>query len=632
MTHSSKTLGLVLTAALCLSTSDALAQRRGKAKQKFVDGQAQVVDAFSESKDWIQHDLWVETEFDSDGDGALDRVHVDVTRPGQTDSEDLRVHVIYETSPYFSGTSGGGKAYFYDPSQELGATPPERKSAPSIQHQSKRPLMSPSQIKTWVPRGFAVVHSASPGTGLSQGCPTVGGANEALAPKAVIDWLNGRARGFVEVDGEEEVEAYWCTGKVGMTGTSYNGTLPLAAATTGVDGLEAIIPIAPNTSYYHYYRSNGLIRHPGGWMGEDIDVLYDFINSGYPEMRETCNCDVRDDILIARHDRESGDYNEFWAGRDYGNQLKSLKAATFLAHGFNDWNVMPSHSVRIYKALQAQGVPTRAFFHQGGHGGGPPLEQMNRWFTRYVCGVKNGVENDPRVLIVREGDKRSEPTSYDDYPNPDAQDVTVFLGKGGQESGSLVMRSPRNQGEETLVDDASVSGARLASAETSIHRLLYTTKPLSRPVHLSGTARIKLRISSSKPAVNLSVWLVSLPWTESSNINDNIITRGWADPQNHASLGGPCVFEEGDEGSRYYVSAEQGEPLTPGEFVDLSFDLQPDDQIIPKGASIGLMIFSSDHDFTLWPEPGTELTVDLAASHLHLPVVGGYRALSKAIR
>ena len=70
-----------------------------------------------------------------------------------------------------------------------------------------------------------------------------------------------------------------------MTGTSYNGTLPLAAATTGVEGLEAIIPVAPNTSYYHYYRSNGLVRHPGGWLGEDIDFLYDFINSGDPERR-----------------------------------------------------------------------------------------------------------------------------------------------------------------------------------------------------------------------------------------------------------------------------------------------------------------------------------------------------------
>ena len=83
-----------------------------------------------------------------------------------------------------------------------------------------------------IPRGFAVVHSASPGTGLSQGCPTVGGDNESLAPKAVIDWLNGRAKGYTEGDGTEEVKATWCTGKVGMTGTSYNGTLPLAAASS----------------------------------------------------------------------------------------------------------------------------------------------------------------------------------------------------------------------------------------------------------------------------------------------------------------------------------------------------------------------------------------------------------------
>ena len=75
----------------------------------------------------------------------------------------------------------------------------------------------------------------------------MGGANESLAPKAVIDWLNGRAKGFTAVGGGEEVRADWATGKVGMTGTSYNGTLPLAAATTGVEGLEAIIPVSPNT-------------------------------------------------------------------------------------------------------------------------------------------------------------------------------------------------------------------------------------------------------------------------------------------------------------------------------------------------------------------------------------------------
>ena len=94
----------------------------------------------------------------------------------------------------------------------------------------------------------------------------MGGDNESLAPKSVIEWLTGKRDGYSTPDGNDKVTAFWSTGKIGMTGTSYNGTLPLAAATTGVEGLEAIIPIAPNTSYYHYYRSHGLIRSPGGYL------------------------------------------------------------------------------------------------------------------------------------------------------------------------------------------------------------------------------------------------------------------------------------------------------------------------------------------------------------------------------
>ena len=59
---------------------------------------------------------------------------------------------------------------------------------------------------------------------------------------------------------------------------------------------------------------------------------------------------------------------------------------------------------------------------------------------------------------------------------------------------------------------------------------------------------------------------------------------------------------------------------------------QPDDQIIPKGQQIGLMIFSSDHDYTLWPDPGTQLTVDLEASSVTIPVVGGSQALEEAFK
>ena len=236
---------------------------------------------------WIRQTLFVETEFDSDGDGKRDRMFVDVTRPRQTETEGLKVPVLYESSPYFAGTSGN-RQFLWDVKQELGETPPPRTSQTPIVFKPTRETVSNSLVETWVPRGFAVVHSDAPGTGLSQGCPTVGSDPEQLAPKAVIDWLNGRARGFTTIDGVDEVLATsWSTGKVGMTGTSYNGTIPLAAAVTGVKGLEAIIPVAPNTSYYHYYRSNGLVRHPGGWLGEDIDFLYDFINSGDPRAAST---------------------------------------------------------------------------------------------------------------------------------------------------------------------------------------------------------------------------------------------------------------------------------------------------------------------------------------------------------
>jgi X-Pro dipeptidyl-peptidase len=168
--------------------------------------------------------------------------------------------------------------------------------------------------------------------------------------------------------------------------------------------------------------------------------------------------------------------------------------------------------------------------------------------------------------------------------------------------------------QETIIDNYSFSGSVLAQAEFTEHRLMYLSPVLNQPLHISGTARITVKLASDKPAANLSVWLVALPWTEGRNakITDNIITRGWADPQNHAGL-------------------RNGKSLEPGKFYNISFDLQPDDQIIPAGKQIGLMIFSSDREFTLLPKPGTKLSIDLNGTSLTLPVVGGKAGFEGAV-
>lgn len=608
-------------------------QAQEKTTPVFKDGEAQIVEAFKDPKNWIRHDLWVETTFDTDGDGKLDRMHVDVTRPKQTETEGLKLPIVYESSPYYAGTAAFVNGLFWDVKHELGATPKQRTRV-EVTRKGKRPIISNSQIRTWVPRGYIVVHSSSPGTGLSDGSPTVGGKNESLAPKAVIDWLSGRAKGFKSRTGNEIVKAYWSTGKVGMTGTSYNGTIPLAAATTGVKGLEAIIPIAPNTSYYHYYRSNGLVRSPGGYLGEDIDVLYDFIHSGGEDLipnpkyikdskgskkfirkRDYNNARVRDTEMANGMDRATGDYNDFWAGRDYLNQMKPMKAALLMSHGFNDWNVMPEHSYRIYKRAKEMGLPTQIYYHQNGHGGPPPMKMMNRWFTRYLHGIQNNVENDAKAWIVRENDKQKNPTSYIDYPNPEAKPVTFYLHEGAPEVGGLTTVKSGSKTKETLVDNYSFSGEALAQADNTNHRLLFVTPTLKEDLHISGLTSITVKIASNKPSANLSIWMVSLPWNKGRNvkITDNIITRGWADLQNYKSL-------------------KQSKPLQPGKFYEMTFDLQPDDQIIKKGQQIGLMIFSSDNNYTLLPKPGTELTVDLNGTSITIPVVGGTAAFATATK
>ncbi len=578
----------------------------------FKNGEAQIVEGFSKAKDWIRHDLWVETEFDSDADGKLDRMHVSVTRPAQTENGDLKLPVIYNTSPYFCGVAEDVDGLFWQVNHELGEIGPERVH-PEVKARINRPVISNAHVAKWVPRGFIVVHSASPGTGLSEGAPTVGGENESLAPKAVIEWLAGKDNGYASLTSQEKVQAFWSTGKVGMIGTSYNGTLALAAACTGVDGLEAIIPVAPNTSPYHYYRSHGLVRSPGGYLGEDIDVLYDFIHSGDPAKRATNNKRVREGILRAGMDRESGDFNDFWESRDLLLQMDNMKAALLMSHGFNDWNVMPEHSYRIYQKAKEMGLPAMFYAHQFGHGGEPPMQLCNRWFTRYLFGIENGVEEEPRAWIVRESDSPQEPTAYADYPNPQAKDVVLKMSQEEEQNGNLGLNGAK--GKMTWTDDFNITLQELAENTSSRNRLIFRTFTLQEDLHISGLIEVDLRIAIlNKTAANLSVALVSLPWQNEEDlpITANIISRGWADPQNYRSI-------------------SQTSELIEGEFHNLHFYLNPDDQIIPKGQQLALVVFSSDQEFTLHPKPGTELSLDLEQSQISIPIVGGEEQFLKSV-
>ncbi len=383
------------------------------------------------------------------------------------------------------------------------------------------------------------------------------------------------------------------------------------------------------------------MRHPGGWLGEDIDYLYDFIASGDPARRDYCIKTYRDGEFAQGRDRQHGDYDDFWAKRDLLNFVGNIKAAVLMSHAFNDWNVVPEHSVRIYDALKGQ-VPLQAYYHQGGHGGAPPLEMQNKWFTRYLYGVENGVEKEPKAWIVREAGN----DGYDRYDGYGRDGPWPGSGHAGADA-VCGLSEPGGVGGGSAADfrwrrarcARSVRGAEAGHRDTRRRRLVHR-----RAVGGCGTVAepIDLRNArnSPRPSTSQGSPASRCGWRRASRRRTcpcgscncrgrtgrsgtaNLITRGWADPQNFGSL---------TRGGNYDSKAA-GVPLVPGQFVTMTFDLEPDDQIIPAGKRIGLMIFSSDRDFTLWPKPGTELTVDLDGTTLTLPVVGGTAAFGRAIR
>ena len=64
----------------------------------------------------------------------------------------------------------------------------------------------------FVPRGYAFVGVDMAGTARSDGCVDVGGRSDIESVKAVVDWLNGRAR-RVRRARATTVKADWTNGR-----------------------------------------------------------------------------------------------------------------------------------------------------------------------------------------------------------------------------------------------------------------------------------------------------------------------------------------------------------------------------------------------------------------------------------
>ncbi|KFM99439.1 Xaa-Pro dipeptidyl-peptidase [Bacillus clarus] len=523
----------------------------------------------------IVENLFVETEVDSDRDGKKDRVSIKVMRPKTNPG--VKVPVIYEMSPYRAGLKD---VPVYNVDEELHAV--ERKPYAAVN--------LGSYGNYYVPRGYAVILGESIGTGKSEGCPTTGDEQEILGTKSVIDWINGRAKAYSE-DGKE-IQAGWSTGNVGMTGVSYNGTLPNAVATTGIEGLKTIIPIAAISSWYDYYRANGAVIAPGGYQGEDTDNMAEAILTRKDP--EVCKKIIKE--LTDGQDRKTGDYNKFWDKRNYVKDAKNVKASVFIVHGLNDWNVKTKQFEQWWEALEKNDIPRKMWLHQGGHGGTSSnnwQQTQNKWFDYWLYGIENGIMDEPMVDVQRENKTWQK---IKNWPDPAAAPSKIRMVLSNK-----AVKLPLSMGNVnqafSILDDAKMKSNQLVeNPELEVpNRLVYMMPVLQKDMRISGTPKISFKGNIDRSVSNLTALLVDY-----GGAKTEIVTRGWMDPQNLNSI-------------------EYSTAIQPGKDYTFTWDMQPDDYVFKAGHQIGVVFIASDYDYTIRPKAGTKLTIKL--SELTLPIV-----------
>lgn len=594
------------------------------------------------SHDAIREVVYVESRVDTDKDGLPDLVKVSIIRPRY----EGKIPAVMTASPYHQGTNdkASDKA-LYNMNVDLEVKEPHTIQVEVPQLELVDPVGSAELVDEaeetlthinssytlndyLLPRGYANLYVSGVGTKDSQGLMTNGNYQQIEAYKNVIDWLNGRCRSFTDHTRKRQVKADWSNGKVATTGLSYLGTMSNGLATTGVDGLEVIIAEAGISSWYNYYRENGLVTSPGGYPGEDFDSLAELTYSralragDYLRHHAAHVADLEE--VKKQLDRKTGDYNQFWHDRNYLLHADQVKAEVVFTHGSQDWNVKPLHVFNMFQALPAS-IKKHLFYHNGAHvylNNWQSIdfrESMNALLSKKLLGYDSSYELP--TVIWQDNTGEQSWTSLDDFGNQ------------------------TNQRTFSLGDDEKVIQNRYETKDYERYGKAYPTfltdlyqdkaqqvtidLPIEEDLHLNGKARLHLRLHSSTNKGLLSAQLLELGSKKYLQPYPAVLSVRTLDNGRYHMLDNltELPFKEASQRviSKGYLNLQNRhdlleiETVTPGEWMEFDFDLQPTIYKLEKGTTLRLILYTTDFEITVRDQTDYQLTIDLAQSSLHLP-------------
>ena len=502
----------------------------------FENGLAQPVFKFTDGKTGEKYDpatssivrycVYVESDYDMDGDGKRDFVKAFIQVPRSAVEGNYKAATLYEARPYCAGVQADGydhmkeveskeyrKIDFADLDKEVPARIPEGMISamdlalkadpadwyyPDKGNNNSMVYENLDNFNYYLVRGFAVVVSAGFGALGSGGFNYVGSEYERDAFKSVVEWLHGDRVAYADREGKIETKADWANGNVAMTGRSYAGTMPFAVATTGVEGLKTIVPVAGIADWYTQQNMQGAQRY---WPKEMLNsFLAYFCSSRYND--ETLSEKQLGDIAAFHHELSlqqlkcGFDYDpEFWGAGNYRLHADQIKCSALIVHGFNDENVSTKQFEMMHTAFEQAGQTVKLILHQGPHitptmanknygiliDGKFYDDIVNEWISHYLYGVENGAEKMPEVLAQ---------TNYDqkkwEVESAWETDYTMKL-TSKEESKTVIDTDWEKAGvsAENFDDVMALKSTNMAQR--------YVTDPFEKAVTVQGTVCLNLK-------------------------------------------------------------------------------------------------------------------------------------------
>ena len=406
--------------------------------------------------------------------------------------------------------------------------------------------------------GFAAITADLRGLGNSGGhSPGPFAPGEAIDGHDLVEWIARQP---------------WCDGNVGMWGVSYPGVTALSTAATRPPHLKAIVPIHATSDLYRGVVSLGGTAS-GFWMRADwgprmaaYNLMPPLLHDDQRRWQDIWAEHLAGNTPWLQAFTEHPEFDEFWRSRVA--DMANITCPTFNICGWRD--LYADCTPRDHQQIKApkklmMGAWKHEFPDTGKEAPAAGMREMERWFERWLKGVRNGIEDEAPLALFVQG-RRGLWRSESNWPPERQTPLELFL----RPDGALVERAA-NAG-------ASASSHYTCDPTVGIHSLLwdpwttsldpthlrdhsaddarslcFTGVALTEPMELIGTPQACVELAASVLPLNLVVKLSAVD----ANGQSTLITTGWANLGNMVSAGQRSLVSVALRATAYRLEAGQ---------------------------------------------------------------------------